>query len=72
MPGQDAGKYNMTVCIERRGNSFDDQHMYILSSVKHYQTDHVLGHKGNLNKLIHLVIHSKDLLSIMKQTLCWV
>lgn len=50
MPGQDAGKYNMTVCIERRGNSFDDQHMYILSSVKHYQTDHVLGHKGNLNQ----------------------
>lgn len=50
LPGWEAGKCNITVWLERRGNSFGDQCMCIYPHVKHYQTDHVLGHERNPNQ----------------------
>ena len=43
------GSLGNVICIERKGSSFGDQHVYIYPRVKRYQTDHVLGHERNLD-----------------------
>lgn len=49
LSGRETRKCYLVVFVERRGNSFCEQHMYIYPCVKH-QTDHVWGPEGNLNQ----------------------